>query len=85
MDSAIIVCRFVHFSIVLMMFGASLLRPLLLGSNTGAVAYMSLDQALERTSRQVTSLKCHVRFTSERWASFDFCLSPPFHRYTIPA
>lgn len=56
MDSAIIVCRFVHFSIVLMMFGASLLRPLLLGSNTGAVAYMSLDQALDRALRLLALL-----------------------------
>ena len=56
MDSAIIVCRFVHFSIVLMMFGASLLRPLLLGSNTGAVAYMSLDQALDRALRLLAPL-----------------------------
>lgn len=56
MDSAIIVCRFVHFSIVLMMFGACLLRPLLLGSNAGAVAYMFLDQALDRALRLLALL-----------------------------
>ncbi|MBF8757271.1 copper homeostasis membrane protein CopD [Pseudomonas guariconensis] len=56
MDSAIIVCRFVHFSIVLVMFGACLLRPLLLGSNSGAVAYLFLDQALDRALRLLALL-----------------------------
>ncbi|WP_409277757.1 copper homeostasis membrane protein CopD [Pseudomonas defluvii] len=46
MDSAIVVCRFVHFSIALVMFGACLLRPLLLGSKSGSIAHSSLDQAL---------------------------------------
>lgn len=51
MDSAIVLCRSVHFSIVLMMFGACLLRPLLLGSKSASTAHASLDQTLNAVMR----------------------------------
>nr|WP_180201960.1 copper homeostasis membrane protein CopD [Pseudomonas sp. SbOxS1]NYU01222.1 copper homeostasis membrane protein CopD [Pseudomonas sp. SbOxS1] len=45
MANAMVLCRFLHFSVVLMLFGAWVFRPLLLGRLT------ALDQPLARVSR----------------------------------
>ncbi|MHC8411559.1 copper homeostasis membrane protein CopD [Pseudomonas sp. Hz4] len=51
MTSAMVLCRFLHFTVVLMLFGAWVFRPLLLN---GAVE--KLDQRLARTSRWLAAV-----------------------------
>lgn len=46
MHSAIVFCRFLHFSLVLLMFGACLLRPLLLGTGPLLTRNRTLDWLL---------------------------------------
>ncbi|MBV6822828.1 copper homeostasis membrane protein CopD [Pseudomonas sp. PD9R] len=50
MASALVLCRFLHFIVVLMLFGAWVFRPLLLGRET------SLDQSLARISRWLAAV-----------------------------
>ena len=51
MTSAMVLCRFLHFTVVLMLVGAWVFRPLLLGR-----AATTLDQPLARTSRWLAAL-----------------------------
>lgn len=51
MTSAMVLCRFLHFTVVLMLFGTWVFRPLLLN---GAVE--KLDQRLARTSRWLAAV-----------------------------
>nr|WP_314530963.1 copper homeostasis membrane protein CopD [uncultured Pseudomonas sp.] len=51
MTSAMVLCRFLHFTVVLMLVGAWVFRPLLLGR-----AATTLDQPLTRTSRWLAAL-----------------------------
>ncbi|VVM71017.1 Inner membrane protein YebZ [Pseudomonas fluorescens] len=50
MTSAMVLCRFLHFTLVLMLFGIWVFRPLLLGREA------LLDQPLARTSRWLTAV-----------------------------
>ncbi|MBK5354430.1 copper homeostasis membrane protein CopD [Pseudomonas sp. TH41] len=50
MTSAMVLCRFLHFTVVLMLFGACLFRPLLLGREA------VLDQPLARVTRWLASV-----------------------------
>ncbi|NBA95944.1 copper homeostasis membrane protein CopD [Pseudomonas sp. R5(2019)] len=56
MHSAIVFCRFVHFSIVLLIFGACLLRPLLITAGYGAGQSDKLQRTLERILRWLAFL-----------------------------
>ncbi|MHC8300186.1 copper homeostasis membrane protein CopD [Pseudomonas sp. ZS1P83] len=51
MTSAMVLCRFLHFTVVLMLFGAWVFRPLLLNG-----AAEKLDQRLMRTSRWLAAV-----------------------------
>ncbi|MHC8381720.1 copper homeostasis membrane protein CopD [Pseudomonas sp. LB3P14] len=51
MTSAMVLCRFLHFTVVLMLFGAWVFRPLLLNG-----AAENLDQRLARTSRWLAAV-----------------------------
>ncbi|RKS27836.1 putative copper resistance protein D [Pseudomonas sp. WPR_5_2] len=50
MTSAMVLCRFLHFTVVLMLFGAWVFRPLLLARGT------TLDQLLARVSRWLAAV-----------------------------
>ncbi|WP_448107499.1 copper homeostasis membrane protein CopD [Pseudomonas azerbaijanoccidentalis] len=50
MTSAMVLCRFLHFTVVLMLFGAWVFKPLLLRSET------TLDQSLARVCRWLATL-----------------------------
>ena len=50
MASALVLCRFLHFTVVLMLFGAWVYKPLLLGRDT------TLDRTLTRISRWLAAL-----------------------------
>ncbi|MGJ7518371.1 copper homeostasis membrane protein CopD [Pseudomonas baetica] len=50
MTSAMVLCRFLHFTVVLMLFGAWVFRPLLLGGGS------ALNQALDRVSRWLAAM-----------------------------
>lgn len=51
MTSAMVLCRFLHFTVVLMLFGAWVFRPLLVNGAAG-----NLDRRLARTSRWLTAV-----------------------------
>jgi putative copper resistance protein D len=50
MASALVLCRFLHFTVVLMLFGAWVYKPRLLGRDT------TLDRTLTRISRWLAAL-----------------------------
>ena len=51
MSEALVLCRFVHFSVVLLLFGMWLFRPLLLAGKA-----LALDQRLARLARWLTAV-----------------------------
>ncbi|WPN55701.1 copper homeostasis membrane protein CopD [Pseudomonas sp. P9_31] len=51
MTDALVLCRFLHFTVVLMLFGAWVFRPLLLGRETAW-----LDPSLARVTRGLTAI-----------------------------
>jgi putative copper resistance protein D len=51
MTDALVLCRFLHFTVVLMLFGAWVFRPLLLGRETAL-----LDPSLARVTRWLTAI-----------------------------
>ncbi|WP_309675872.1 copper homeostasis membrane protein CopD [Pseudomonas sp.] len=51
MTSAMVLCRFLHFTVVLMLFGAWVFRPLLVNGDAGI-----LDQRLARTSHWLAAV-----------------------------
>jgi putative copper resistance protein D len=56
MSSALVLCRFLHFTMVLMLFGACVFRPLLLGREPLTEALATLDRRLGRITRLLASL-----------------------------
>jgi putative copper resistance protein D len=56
MANALVLCRFLHFAMVLMLFGACIFRPLLLGSEPPTEALATLDRRLARIARLLASL-----------------------------
>ncbi|MGU3347674.1 copper homeostasis membrane protein CopD [Pseudomonas monsensis] len=51
MNEALVLCRFLHFTVVLMLFGAWLFRPLLLNGEA-----LALDRQLTRLARWLTAI-----------------------------
>lgn len=51
MNEALVLCRFLHFTVVLMLFGAWLFRPLLLNGEA-----LALDRQLTRLTRWLTAI-----------------------------
>ena len=51
MNEALVLCRFLHFTVVLMLFGAWLFRPLLLNGEA-----LALDRQLTRLARSLTAI-----------------------------
>ncbi len=56
MSSALVLCRFLHFTVVLMLFGACVFRPLLLGREPLTDALATLDRRLGCITRLLASL-----------------------------
>jgi copper resistance protein D len=56
MSSALVLCRFLHFTAVLMLFGACVFRPLLLGREPLTEALATLDRRLGRITRLLALL-----------------------------
>lgn len=56
MSSALVLCRFLHFTVVLMLFGACVFRPLLLAREPLTEALATLDRRLARIIRLLVSL-----------------------------
>jgi putative copper resistance protein D len=77
MASALVLCRFLHFIVVLMLFGAWVFRPLLSSSET------ALDQRLARTSRWLTVLALAsgvcwlLLITASMAGAWDAAFDPP--------
>ncbi|MDR6607545.1 copper homeostasis membrane protein CopD [Pseudomonas synxantha] len=77
MASALVLCRFLHFIVVLMLFGAWVFRPLL---SSGEIA---LDQRLARTSRWLTVLALAsgvcwlLLITASMAGDWDAAFDPP--------
>ena len=64
MSSALVLCRFLHFIVVLMLFGACLFRPLLLRHEPLTQALATLDQRLAKLSRLLAGF---ALFTGVCW------------------
>ncbi|EJM55370.1 copper homeostasis membrane protein CopD [Pseudomonas sp. GM48] len=77
MTSALVLCRFLHFIVVLMLFGAWVFRPLLSSGET------ALDQRLARTSRWLTVLALAsgvcwlLLITASMAGAWDAAFDPP--------
>lgn len=78
MATLLVLCRFVHFSVVLLMFGASVFRPWLLG----AAPQPALDRQLERIARGLawlglgSGLAWLLLITASMAGSWDAALQP---------
>ncbi|WP_415767413.1 copper homeostasis membrane protein CopD [Pseudomonas sp. ZB1P45] len=78
MSSAMVLCRFLHFTVVLMLFGAWVFRPLLVNGDAG-----NLDQRLTKTSRWlaavalVTGVSWLLLITASMAGSWDAAFDPP--------
>ncbi|MCU1750228.1 copper homeostasis membrane protein CopD [Pseudomonas sp. 6D_7.1_Bac1] len=64
MSSALVLCRFLHFTVVLMLFGACVFRPLLLRHEPLTQALAALDQRLAGLSRLLAGF---ALFTGVCW------------------
>jgi copper resistance protein D len=64
MSSALVLCRFLHFAVVLMLFGACIFRPLLLRHEPLTQALATLDQRLVGLSRLLAGF---ALFTGVCW------------------
>ncbi|KJZ64326.1 copper homeostasis membrane protein CopD [Pseudomonas fluorescens] len=77
MTSAMVLCRFLHFTVVLMLFGAWVFRPLLVNGDAG-----HLDQRLTKTSRWlaavalVTGVSWLLLITASMAGSWDAAFDP---------
>ncbi|QAY93881.1 copper homeostasis membrane protein CopD [Pseudomonas sp. ACM7] len=77
MSSAMVLCRFLHFTVVLMLFGAWVFRPLLVNGDAG-----NLDQRLTKTSRWlaavalVTGVSWLLLITASMAGSWDAAFDP---------
>ncbi|WP_223461899.1 MULTISPECIES: copper homeostasis membrane protein CopD [unclassified Pseudomonas] len=77
MASALVLCRFLHFIVVLMLFGGWLFRPLLANGET------ALDQRLARTSRWLTVVALGsgvcwlLLITASMAGAWDAAFDPP--------
>lgn len=56
MSGMLVLCRFLHFAVVLMLFGACVLRPLLLGRAPLTNALSTLDRRLASVTKLLASL-----------------------------
>jgi putative copper resistance protein D len=77
MTSAMVLCRFLHFTVVLMLFGAWVFRPLLVNGDAG-----HLDRRLARTSRWLaavallTGVSWLLLITASMAGSWDAAFDP---------
>ena len=84
MTSAMVLCRFLHFTVVLMLFGAWVFRPLLLNGDAG-----HLDQRLTKTSRWlaavalVTGVSWLLLITASMAGSWDAAFDPSTLRLVL--
>jgi putative copper resistance protein D len=84
MTSAMVLCRFLHFTVVLMLFGAWVFRPLLVNGDAG-----HLDQRLTNTSRWlaavalVTGVSWLLLITASMAGSWDAAFDPSTLRLVL--
>jgi putative copper resistance protein D len=84
MMSAMVLCRFLHFTVVLMLFGAWVFRPLLVNGDAG-----NLDQRLTKTSRWmaavalVTGVSWLLLITASMAGSWDAAFDPSTLRLVL--
>ncbi|MGH8329849.1 MAG: copper homeostasis membrane protein CopD [Pseudomonas fluorescens] len=84
MTSAMVLCRFLHFTVVLMLFGAWVFRPLLVNGDAG-----NLDQRLTKTSRWlaavalVTGVSWLLLITASMAGSWDAAFDPSTLRLVL--
>jgi len=84
MTSAMVLCRFLHFTVVLMLFGAWVFRPLLANGAAG-----HLDQRLTKTSRWlaavalVTGVSWLLLITASMAGSWDAAFDPSTLRLVL--
>jgi putative copper resistance protein D len=84
MTSALVLCRFVHFTVVLMLFGAWVFRPLLVNGNPG-----HLDQRLTKTTRWlavtalVTGVSWLLLITASMAGSWEAAFDPSTLRLVL--
>lgn len=84
MTSAMVLCRFLHFTVVLMLFGAWVFRPLLVNGDAG-----HLDQRLTKTSRWlavvalVTGVSWLLLITASMAGSWDAAFDPSTLRLVL--
>lgn len=85
MATLLVLCRFVHFIVVLLMFGACAFRPWLLGAEPQAV----LDRQLERITRSLAWLGLLsggawlLLITASMAGSWDAALQPATLRLVL--
>jgi putative copper resistance protein D len=84
MTSAMVLCRFLHFTVVLMLFGAWVFRPLLVNGDAG-----HLDQRLTKTSRWLaavallTGVSWLLLITASMAGSWDAAFDPSTLRLVL--
>jgi putative copper resistance protein D len=84
MTSAMVLCRFLHFTVVLMLFGAWVFRPLLVNGDAG-----HLDQRLTKTSHWlasvalVTGVSWLLLITASMAGSWDSAFDPSTLRLVL--
>ncbi|APV42839.1 copper resistance protein CopD [Pseudomonas frederiksbergensis] len=84
MTSALVLCRFVHFTVVLMLFGAWVFRPLLVNGNAG-----HLDQRLTKTTcwlavtALVTGVSWLLLITASMAGSWEAAFDPSTLRLVL--
>lgn len=84
MTSALVLCRFVHFTVVLMLFGAWVFKPLLVNGDAG-----HLDQRLTKASRWlavvalVTGVSWLLLITASMAGSWDAAFDPSTLRLVL--
>ena len=84
MTSALVLCRFVHFTVVLLLFGTWVFRPLLVNGNPG-----HLDQRLTKTTRWlavtalVTGVSWLLLITASMAGSWEAAFDPSTLRLVL--
>jgi putative copper resistance protein D len=84
MTSALVLCRFLHFTVVLMLFGAWVFRPLLVNGDAG-----HLDQRLTKTTRWlaavalVTGVSWLLLITASMAGSWEAAFDPTTLRLVL--
>ncbi len=67
MSSALVLCRFLHFTVVLMLFGACVFRPLLLQHEPLTQALATLDQRPTRLTPLPAGFALKREIAASRW------------------